>query len=238
MAKLTVQNYRDRARTIIGLDSNDLGDDLLDLFLTQGMRYAQRWNQGLWPAYLNTWTATLVADQADYTLTALAANDGNNYTIAHIRTIRSDTSNRFTYLSREDFDRTIARDHTASGNPYVWSPRDSDTIRLYPTTDSVITVDIHGWRDPENWVDDGTGGVSDLPEEFDDAILAYMLGKVYAQQDEGQTSVFWLQMADVHLAALEDAVDQPPPVDMAMNSVPADLKRHDASGRLPFDFEF
>jgi hypothetical protein len=235
MAKLTLQEYRDTIRSVIDLDELTLNDTLVDLFVTQGMRYAQRWNQGLWPSYGHTWTVTLTSGTRDYTYDTLEVGDASSYTIAHVRDVRSDDRNSFVYLSRPDFDGQVARDSTASGSPYVWSPRDSDTIRFYPEPNAAIAVDIFGYREGTNWVALGTE--SDLPEMFDDAILAYALGKAYAQQDEGQTSIFWLQMADVHLTQLEDMFDQPPPVDMVMNGRPISLWSAETPGRLPYDFE-
>ena len=236
MAKLTVAEFRTQIRDVLDLDASDLPDALLDQFLIQGMRYAQRWNQGLWPEYENTWTFTLTSGVDTYTLTDLASNDANGYLIGNVRDVRSDDRKSFVYLSRDDFDRQVSRDNTSSGSPSIWSPRGT-SIRVFPTPDAAYEIDVFGWRKPVNWVSEGAGGVSDLPEEFDDAILAYALGMAYAQQDEGQTSVFWLNLADVHLVQLEDAVDQMPPVDLVMNGRPRYVWAVETPGRIPFTFE-
>lgn len=238
MAKLTVQNFRDRLRDVLDVGTGDLTDTVADLFLTQGMRYCQRYNRGLWPFYENTWTFNTVADQKDYAFTAVQANDPNSYKIAQIASVRSDDKKKFTWMSRNDFDRDIARDTTAKGTPRVWSVRDYTTLRLYPTPNDVVAVDVHGHRTPTNWIAIGGGSTSDMPEQFDDVILCYALGKAYAQQDEGQTSLFWLQIATAMLEELETLYDSPPPVDSAMNSRPwGPSWRPETPGRLPFDFE-
>lgn len=238
MAKMTVQDFHNRIREIIDLEVADLSDALLNLFLTQGMRYTQRYNQGLWPQYEYTWTVALTSGTRDYTFGDLEAGDTNSYTIAVIRDIRSDDRSKFIYMDRGEFDVRFARDITTAGPPYVWNLRDSDTVRFFPEPDTNVTVDVLGWREATNWVDEGTAGTSDLPEDFDDPILAYAMGQVYAQQDEGQTAVFWLNMADVHLIGLEDKYDASVPTDMAMNERPSYLWRPETPGRPPFNFEF
>lgn len=237
MAKLQVSDYRARIREIIDLDESDLSNTMLDLFITQGMRYAQRWNQGLWPFYENRWTYELVAGTHTYTHALLESNDGNSYTIAHVRDARTDDLKQLVYLSRSDFEQQVKRDNTTSGEPRVWTPATQNSIRFWPTPDANTEVDLYGWREPTNWVAEGAGGVSDMPEDFDDAILYYALGQTYAQQDEGQTSVYWLNMADVVLVALEDKYDQLPPVSAVMNGRPGWVWESETLGRLPFDFE-
>ena len=235
MAKMTVQEYRDTLRQVIDLDATDLPDALLDTFMTQGARYAQRWNQGLWPFFRDSWTYTWPSGSASQTLTQI--EDGDTAEINLIEYVRSDDRREFLFLSELDFHRQVSRDSTTTGQPYLWvMSSDRLSVTLYPTASADTSVDFYGWRKAQDWVGDGAGAVSDMPEQFDDAIFAYAMGKVYAQQDEGQTSVFWLNMADVHLVALEDEFDQAAPVDRVMNSIP---QAHSTwpGGRVPYDFE-
>lgn len=232
----TVDDFRTRIRAIIDLDASDLPDAMLDEFILQGARYAQRWNQAQWPFYHTSWTHTWPADTATQTLVQIQGSSDD--VVDSVRYVRSDDVRLFKYLSESDFHRLIDRDNTSSGVPSVWSPSLSGTeMTVWPAPSVATEIVVYGFKSPSNWVSEGAGGVSDMPEEFDDAILAYALGKTYASQDEGQTSVFWLNMADVHLTQLEDRYDSGPPVDLVMNGGAVSSWMPETPGRLRFDFE-
>ena len=236
MAKRTVSDYRSDIRTQLDLDESDLPDAMLDTFIRAGARYAQRWNQGLWPFYEMSWTYSWPADTASQTLTQI--EDGSTDLINKVRYLRSDDVRTFSYLSEQDFHKTIQRDNSNGGIPYVWSPSaNGETITLFPQPSAITEVDVDGWKKASDWVSDGAPGESDMPEQFDEAVFAYACGMAYQSQDEGQTAVFWLNMADVHLSQLEDEFDAGPPVDMIMNGGAISQWRPETPGRLRFDFE-
>lgn len=237
MAKLTVQNYRDRSREIVDLESSELTDALVDLWLKEAAQAAQNWNQGAWPFYKKIWTVTWPASTASQTLTQLDALHGETETIREIIGMRSDDRRKFAYMSRDDLYQWVARDNTSEGTPWLWSPWNDD-IRIFPTPSGATDIDILGWQAHDDWVADGAGGESDMPEDFDYAILSFLLSRIYSWQDEPQTSVFWLQNAQLKLEQLEDKYDSMPPVDMVLNGSAIPRWTPETPGRIPFDFEF
>lgn len=226
MAKRQLSNYRTDIRAITDLDSTDLPDATLDMFLRDGARYAQRFNQGLWPFFEELWTFDTVDEQAAYDMdTEVAEDHASDYLVAQIRTVRRDDLTLIPW-NRDTYERTVRVDATTEGKPSYWTLW-GENLTLYPVPDGIYTLTVRGWRKGMNWIGDGTTAtvVSDMPEEFDDAILQWALGDTYAHQDEPATSLYYHNRADLTLTQLEDQYDQSIPTDIVMN-------RGSAGGRM------
>ena len=135
MPKRTVSDYRSDIRTQLDLDETDLPDAMLDTYIRAGARYAQRWNQGLWPFYETSWTYAWPASTA--TATYATIQGASTEEIYKVRYVRSDDVNVFQYLSEADFHRRIDRDNANSSTPRIWSPDRAGTqmtlhVRVLP----------------------------------------------------------------------------------------------------------
>lgn len=237
MAKMTVADYRSIIRSVIDLEIADLPDALIDHFLRESARRAQRWNQGQWPFYKHEWTVTWPDATAVQTLTELNGLHGDTEQIGLVYAVRSDDYRWFKYLSHSDFARRIERDDTTSGTARAWVPLGRHSIRLWPTPSPALNVTLFGWQEGSEWVSGGAGSTSDMPEDFDDAIFNWAMGRIYATQDEPQTSLYYMNTSDMILSELEDKYDASPPTDLVMNGEPAQYWFPETPGRAPYDWE-
>lgn len=203
-------NFRELVRKTLDLDTTDLPDILVDEWIRDGATRAQTRRQE-WPFFEHDWTFTAVTGQDTYTLDSIKGEEPLAEDIAEIRQIRGPSWD----LKWQDIttrDRYSPRDATNTGGPSYWSQWNNGDVVLSPAPDNdTDTFAVRGYKKPKDWVAVGSGGVSDMPQEFDSVILNWAIGRAYAQQDEPQTSLYYADMSDLRLQELVKFYDDPSP---------------------------
>ena len=224
---MDLQAIRDFVRGHIDLETEDLPDVVLDVFIREGSRRIEQ-AEKRWPFYEADYSLTTVVGQSDYSLETDV--DGGLADLAAIRgarwTLRS--------LGRDEGDDEFPRNTTQTGEPAYYSVW-GDTLRLYPEPNDVYTLEIRGYRDAEDWVALGAGAEPDLPVELHNTIAMWALARAYAQQDDPEmASFFERQFADEISLFRRRLNDTPAPQPIVLNG---HTRTRSWPARLRYSFE-
>ena len=161
-----------------------------------------------WPFFEVATTFNTVASQKDYTTAAVGALVTNG--LREIASLRTGTQ-VLEYIGRDDGDIIYPLDSTASGNPWYWSFW-ADSIRLYPTPGSILTINVRGYKDPAAFgagVSDATEP-SDLPTPFHMVLATYGIARAYEQQEDPTMSAQYFSIFNQELDNLRARYEDMP----------------------------
>jgi hypothetical protein len=178
---VNILEMRDYIRSVVDIDSSDISDDVLNRFLGEGYDLIV-YSDKRWPFYEVQNTFPTVADQKDYSLAEVGVNITNG--LREINALRTDR-HVITFVGRDEGDVVYPIETNTTGEPWWWSYW-AESVRLYPTPSSVLTVSVRGYGDPTAF---GAGSAdtvspSDLPTPFHVVIATYGLARAYEQQED------------------------------------------------------
>jgi hypothetical protein len=178
---VNILEMRDYIRSVVDIDSSDISDDVLNRFLGEGYDLIV-YSDKRWPFYEVQNTFSTVADQKDYSLAEVGVNVTNG--LREINALRTD-KHVITFVGRDEGDVVYPIETNTTGEPWWWSYW-AESVRLYPTPSSVLTVSVRGYGDPTAF---GAGSAdtvspSDLPTPFHVVIATYGLARAYEQQED------------------------------------------------------
>ena len=229
---LTLQNIRDHARSILDLDTTDLPDAMMDLWIREATFRVERYKHR-WPFYESTWSFATASAVKDYAFTAIGTGDLRE-------PVRLSGPNfELTYIGADEGDQGFLRNQTATGDPVYWRVWGS-TIRLYPTPGGVATINVRGYRNPIDWVAVGAGGQPDMPDDLHQCIVQWTLHRAYLQQEDVEMASMYSQMFSTTLDAFASNLTDAPgaqPLVLGGGTYP---RRYDNAvplgpGRWPFN---
>ena len=187
---------RDYTRAVVDIDTTDIANSTLNTFIREGYDGVV-YSEKRWPFYEVNTTFNTVNSQKEYTLTEAGTNisvslDSATLTpgfreIGHLMT----DGHVLEYLGRDDGDLVYPLDSNSTGEPWYWSEW-GDSIRLYPTPSSALTIYARGYR---NAVEFGGNtaiyraaiantDTPDLPDPFDNVLSLYSIYRAYQQQED------------------------------------------------------
>ena len=178
---MNILEMRDYIRSVVDIDSSDISDDVLNRFLGEGYDLIV-YSDKRWPFYEVQNTFSTVADQKDYSLAEVGVNITNG--LREINALRTD-NHVITFVGRDEGDVVYPIETNTTGEPWWWSFW-AESVRLYPTPSSVLTISVRGYGDPTAF---GAGSAdtaspSDLPTPFHIVIATYGLARAYEQQED------------------------------------------------------
>ena len=178
---MNILEMRDYIRSVVDIDSSDISDDVLNRFLGEGYDLIV-YSDKRWPFYEVQNTFSTVADQKDYSLAEVGVNITNG--LREINALRTD-NHVITFVGRDEGDVVYPIETNTTGEPWWWSFW-AESVRLYPTPSSVLTISVRGYGDPTAF---GAGSAdtvspSDPPTPFHIVIATYGLARAYEQQED------------------------------------------------------
>lgn len=195
----TLQNIRDKVRTQVDLDSEDLPDTTLDLFIREAFDRTFA-SERRWPFFEETWTLTKAI--GDTTIDLPTATE-----VAFIQRIRSSDNFNLTHISQQ-----MAEDNfegvTSTGTPELFSVW-GEVINLWPTPDSAeeLTYTMRGWRKP-SW-----SGVAATELDGDVRLHApigwYAVALTYAQLEDPELEQVYMNRWGSALAEVRKDIMRP-----------------------------
>ena len=209
---MNILEMRDYIRSVVDIDSSDISDDVLNRFLGEGYDLIV-YSDKRWPFYEVQNTFSTVADQKDYSLAEVGVNITNG--LREINALRTD-NHVITFVGRDEGDVVYPIETNTTGEPWWWSFW-AESVRLYPTPSSVLTVSVRGYGDPTAF---GAGSAdtaspSDLPTPFHIVIATYGLARAYEQQEDPTMANQYFaifQQEFTNLKARYDDMPAPQPV--------------------------
>lgn len=224
---MTLDDIRTFVRLSLDLDSEDLPDNLVDVYAREGFTKLIR-DQARWPFYEKQWTFQTVIDQADYALTDIAADLEDPVDIFG-------DDGLLVFRDQQEMEHSYPVNNTnSSALPTDWSMR-RGIITLWATPSAVVTLTVDGYRSPTQMT--AAGSEPDCPDEFHEAVAFWTLGRAYQQQDELDQAGLYFQTFSEQKALLERrhiSIVNPRPMVMNANR---GKRRGTLPPRLRFGFD-
>jgi hypothetical protein len=229
---VNIQEMRDYIRSVVDIDSSDISNDVLNRFIGEAYDLIV-YNEKRWPFFEAATTFSTVAGQKDYPLATVGASVSGG--LREIAALRSN-DNVITYVGRDEGDAAHPLSSVATGSkPYWWSFW-ADSVRLYPTPSSAVTVTVRGYRNATAF--GATSGdadtPSDLPDPFHILLATYGVARAYEQQEDPQMAGQYLGIFNQEFDNLKGRyTDTPAAQPMVLNG----RSWHRRSGRLNYSWE-
>jgi len=224
---LTLDAIRTFVRLHLDLDTEDLPDSLVDVFIREGSKRIEK-ASSRWPFYEKVWTVSTMAGQRSYPFTDIGTD------VDQIAAILRDDETLH-WVGNDLYSILNPIDATSQSKPvqYAWW---NDTLYLTPTPDSAYTLTVFGYRDPIDWIANGAGAQPDLPDELHNTVAIWALSKAYIQQEDPEMgSVYERQFADELTEFKRRITETPHPQPLVLNGQAMSVMR--PFGRMRFDWE-
>lgn len=186
---MTATVLRQTVRDIVDLDTEDLPDSLLNLYIRDGyyriLDLEKRW------AWLETsFTFNTVANQRAYSVAAFTADP-----IAQVVSV-IDSNGAGTRLDMVGFDmaeQTYIGSYDTAGDPLfyaVWA----GSIHLFPKPNNVRTLSVRAYREPIDW--QTSGGAVDAAPSLHFPLVYYACSRIYQKLEDAQMAAVYKQAFD------------------------------------------
>ena len=203
---------RDYVRDVVDIDSTDITDNTMNVFLREGY-VAVVYSEKRWPFYEVAVTFDTVASQKDYTLADIGGDSSTGVKLTHagvefsgasapkspglreVAAMKTD-NHVLEFIGYDDADVIYPLDSNTVGNPWYWAMWGGQggtlNIRLYPTPSSVHTIYVRGYRNAIEFgganavyrTGIGDTDTPDWPDPFDNVLSLYGIYRSYQQQED------------------------------------------------------
>lgn len=181
-------DIRTQARAITELDTSDVSDTVLNLFIKEG--YIKMLNlEHRWPWLEYTADLVVNVNDVDY--------PGQFAVFKEITSVTDLSGNgtRLTRISHEMAEQMfIADTDVSSANPWFWSVWNS-ILYIWPKLSGSLSVRLRGYRAHTAWYNDDTTQV-DAAAALHEPLVYYAVSQLYAMQEDVQMSQFWMSKYD------------------------------------------
>ena len=190
--QMTATALRQTVRDITDLDSEDLPDSLLDLYL-RDVYYRILDIEKRWNFLEKSFTFNTVAEQRAYPIANFTADP-----MAQIVSIVDNTGVglRLDMVSHDEAETTYVGSYDTSGDPLFYSIWEGN-IHLFPKPNNVRTLTVRGYREPIDWVT--TGGFVDASSNLHFSLVYYACSRVYQRLED-------VAMADAYKRSFDEGV--------------------------------
>lgn len=199
---MTATQLRNTVRQIVDLDTDDLPDSLLDLYIRDGyyriLDVEKRW------AWLETsFSFTTTPNMRSYLI--------SGFTVDPISQVVSIVDNvgvgaRLELIGYEEGEATYIGSYDVAGDPLfyaVWN----DRIHLYPKPQTARTMQCRGYREPRDWI--GLDDTVDAHPSLHFPLVYYAVSRIYQQLEDAQMSAIYKQSFDEGVAMAASNITKP-----------------------------
>lgn len=173
----TASQLRAVVREITDLDTADLSDSLLNMYMNDGY-YRILDLEKRWPFLETTFTFTTVANQKAYNIAAMTADP-----IAQIVSVIDNTATgvRLDNISHDEGELAFNGTQDVSGEPLFYSFWKGE-INLFPKPNNARVLNVRGYREPTDWIT--TGGAVDASANLHLPLVYYACSRVYQRLED------------------------------------------------------
>lgn len=189
---MTAADIRQQVRTITDLDSDDLPDTLLNLYIRDGF-YRILDTEKRWSFLEYSFSFTTTPDVRAYSIAELA--DEPLSQVVSIVDNRG-TGYRLDMIGFDMAEQTYIGSYDTSGDPLFYSVWNNQ-IHLYPKPNNRRVLECRGYREPFDWQTEG--GDVDAPASLHFALVYYACSRVYQQLEDAA-------MADMYKRSFDEGV--------------------------------
>jgi hypothetical protein len=183
---ITLATLRSQVRSMADLDETDLPDSVIDQFAREGFQRIYTLERR-WPYLQETYTFNTVAQQREYTISA----------IGDIRDIISvvDTSssgNRFTLIDHNNAEEVWLGNTDVPSRSYFFSIWDGK-LYFWPKPDAVYPITVRAYRNPTyTWLSNAALTI-DIDEWFHALLPYFVLSRVYQRQEDSELAAMYMR---------------------------------------------
>ena len=174
---MTASTIRSTVRSITDLDTTDIPDSLLNLYIRDGyyriLDLEKRWD------FLETsFTFNTVSEQRAYTISGFTADPiGQIVSVIDV----SGIGMRLEMVGHDMAEQTYLGAYDTSGNPLFYSFWQGK-IHLYPKPNNVRALAVRAYREPVDWVT--TGANVDASVNLHFPLVYYVCSRVYQRLED------------------------------------------------------
>ena len=189
---MTAADIRQAVRDITDLDSTDVSDSLIDLYIRDGY-YRILDTEKRWGFLEFSFTFQTAVGTRAYALETITSEP-----MGQISSIVDNTGSgyRLEMIGYDTAEQTYMGTYDTNGDPLFYSVW-ADSIHLYPKPDSVRTLTCRGYREPYDWLTEG--GDVDAHPSLHFPLVYYACSRVYQQLEDAA-------MADVYKRSFDEGV--------------------------------
>ena len=229
---MDLATLRDRVRLTLDTDTEDLPNELLDLYLAEGFQRIVDSDER-WPWLEKVWEYQWPANTASVDLAEIGTD------IESIASVQV-SGDRVLYAQGHDaMERYWATDSFASGTPEQWSAYGSK-LYLWPTPTTATSLVVRGQRTPVPFAapGDATGSEPDCPEPFHRLVMLWALHSAYERDEDTEMSAYYRSHFEDGVAQRRKALrSAPPAAPLVMGGGLRTRGRGVSRGpRFPFEF--
>lgn len=192
---MNLDEMRVFVRTQLDVDSSDLPDALLNVYIQEGYERVIAVEQR-WPFFETMWTFTIPAG-------------GVGMLPIDTRVIEELTDSTGRMLSRADVRWVLGEFGVgATGTPSYWTTINR-TIQLYPAPTVEVDLIAHGFRMASDWISIGAASEVDADTRLHIPIAWYACSLGYAQQEDEVLEQTYLNRFNQSVGIAQQAVMKP-----------------------------
>jgi hypothetical protein len=175
--QMSAANLRNTVRDITDLDSEDLPDSLLNLYLRDGY-YRILDLEKRWTFLEKTFTFNTVAEQREYPIANFTADP-----ISQVVSIVDNTNIglRLDMVGHDMAEQTYVGSYDTSGDPLFYSIWEGK-VHLFPKPNNVRTLTVRAYREPIDWIN--AEGNVDASANLHFALVYYACSRVYQRLED------------------------------------------------------
>jgi hypothetical protein len=175
--QMSAANLRDTVRDITDLDTEDLPDSLLNLYLRDGY-YRILDLEKRWSFLEKTFTFNTVAEQREYPISSFTADP-----ISQVVSIVDNTNIglRLDMVGHDMAEQTYVGSYDTSGDPLFYSIWEGK-VHLFPKPNNVRTLTVRAYREPLDWIN--AEGNVDASANLHFALVYYACSRVYQRLED------------------------------------------------------
>ena len=175
--QMSAANLRNTVRDITDLDTEDLPDSLLNLYLRDGY-YRILDLEKRWTFLEKTFTFNTVAEQREYPIDAFTADP-----ISQVVSIVDNTNIglRLDMVGHDMAEQTYVGSYDTSGDPLFYSIWEGK-VHLFPKPNNARTLTVRAYREPIDWIN--AEGNVDASANLHFALVYYACSRVYQRLED------------------------------------------------------
>jgi hypothetical protein len=200
--QMTATQLRSTVRQITDLDSDDLPDGLLNLYIRDGyyriLDLEKRWS------FLETsFNFSTVTDVKQYAISGFTV-DPISEVVSIVDNTR--TGYRLDMVGYDMAEQTYSGSYDTSGEPLFYAVWNGN-INIYPKPNNARLLTCRGYREPIDWITND--GNVDAPASLHFPLVYYAVARVYQQMEDTTMATIYKQSFDEGVALARKKLTQP-----------------------------
>lgn len=198
----TLGDLQTHVRAVLDVDSTDLPDAVLNVWLQDGYNRQIAMEQR-WPFFETSTTFAATAGTRAYAVSSIDPDLRSVSAIFDDGTIGMGYQLRL--VRHDDIQARMIGGLDTPSQPMFYSKRGSQ-IHLWPKPDQAYSYIVLGYRAPTDWILDGSGGSPDSDSRLHLAMADWAIARYFHQQEDAEMAMVYEQAFKDGTSLAHDAI--------------------------------